>query len=207
MPQRLRSLLFALPALLLAACAAGAPASPSASPAAATTPPAATSPSSPAGSPGAIPSFNADPALEAQLPNQIDGKTLQKLSFRGDTFAQVGGEDNELTALLQRLGTSAQNLSLAVAVDPTGGVSAQLFAIRLAGTDANRVIQELINAAKSNNANVGVQQSTVGGKSVTTVTDPTDEDGVVYVYARGDVVFGTQTTDPATADKILRALP
>jgi hypothetical protein len=148
--------------------------------------------------------LHADPALEAQLPNEINGRTLEKLSLRATASSAL---TPRIKALLERLGTSAESFSMAIAVDPTGTMPAQLFAIRLAGTDAEPVIQALINAQRAFAAGVTIQQATVGGKTVTTITDPSGVAGVVYAYARGDIVFGAESHDAATAEMVLRAMP
>jgi hypothetical protein len=207
----------ALAVLLIAACTTAPATSPSGTAAGTAASPGGTAASSPAASatgaasPGgslAFPSFNADPSLEAQLPNQINGKTIQKISFRGQDFLQAGGAtDPELAQLFQRLGTSAENLSVAIGFDASGSMDAGVLAIRVAGTDANRVIQELGNAAKSQNAATAITQQTIAGKNVTTIAEPDDPSGALHLYARGDVVFGVTGSDAATAQQLLSQLP
>jgi hypothetical protein len=185
------------------------------SPAAVTTPPA---PSSPAATqtPGGtgpsgglpIPGLNADPALEAQLPSVVRGVTLQKLSFRGSDFMSfAGGEDNDLKNMFERLGTSPQNMSVALALDTTEQLGAQTFAFKLAGTDANRLLQELVNSARAENKDVVIGQVTLGGKSVTTITNPASTEGVIYAYAKGDTVFAVQATNQQIANEIVGQMP
>lgn len=207
------ALLIVLAALLIAACTT---APTSSTPAAATSgtgasPSGSAGASAPGASPGGslgIPQFNADPALEAQIPNQINGVTLQKLSFRGQDFVTAGAAtDPELAQLFQRLGTSPQNLSIAIGFDASGSMQTGVLAIRVAGSDANRVIQELGNAARQQNAAASVSQRTVGAKSVTTITEPDDSSGAIHLYARGDTVFGVTGGDAAATDQILGQLP
>jgi hypothetical protein len=204
----------ALIAVLLAGCAAAAPTTSVSSPAALTTPPAA--PAATQASPGGtapsgglpIPGLNADPALEAQLPSLVRGTRLQKLSFRGGDFMSfAGGEDNDLKAMFERLGTSPQNMTVALAIDTTDTLGAQTFAFKLAGTDATRLLQELINSARAENKNVVIGQVTLGGKSVTTIDNPASTEGVIYAYAKGDTVFATQAKDQTIADEVLRQMP
>jgi hypothetical protein len=206
----------ALAALALSACNASAPTTSAGNPAAVTTPPASTNPGASQASPGGsapsgglpIPGLNADPALEAQLPTQVRGTTLQKLSFRGSDFLSfAGGEDNDLKNMFERLGTSPANMSVALAIDTTDQLGAQTFAFKLAGTDANRLLQELVSSARAENKDVVIGQVTLGGKSATTITNPASSEGVIYAYAKGDTVFAVQATNQQIADEILRQMP
>jgi hypothetical protein len=203
----------ALGALFLGGCAASAPTTSGGSPAAVTTPPAtsAATASSGATAPSGglpIPGLNADPALEAQLPSQVRGRTLQKLSFRGSDFLSfAGGADNDLKNMFERLGTSPQNMTVALALDASDLLGAETFAFKLAGTDANRLLQELINSARAENKDVVIGETTLGGKSVTTITNPSSDEGVIYAYAKGDTVFAVQSKDPGVADEVLRQMP
>jgi len=202
----------ALGTLFLAGCAANAPTTSGGSPAAVTTPPAtsgATASSGGSASGGLpIPGLNADPALEAQLPSQVRGRTLQKLSFRGSDFLSfAGGADNDLKNMFERLGTSPQNMTVALALDASDQLGAETFAFKLAGTDANRLLQELVNSARAENKDVVVGQATLGGKSVTSITNPGSDEGVIYAYAKGDTVFAVQSKDPGVADEVLRQMP
>lgn len=207
---------FVLGALLIGACTTAPAAAPSGTTAGASASPSAAGTSAaPTGAPAspgasfALPSgFNADPSLEAQLPNQIAGKTLQKFSFRGQDFLAAGAAaDPELAQLFQRLGTTPENLSVAIGVDASGDSEGGVLAIRVAGTDANRVIQELGNAAKTQNASTAISQRTVGGKSVTTIVEPDDPSGALWLYAKGDVVFGVTGSDATFAEQALGQLP
>lgn len=97
--------------LLVAACGGSASPSPSSAPSEASSPSIAASPSvapspSEAASPsvseslgqsplpsGALPSgLNQVPDLEAQLPNEVGGETLTKLSLKGSSVLQGGGQ-------------------------------------------------------------------------------------------------------------------
>jgi hypothetical protein len=217
MTTRSRSWL-SLPALwiagiLVAGCAASAPTTSAGSPAAVTTPPAGSpattaAPTATVSGGLPVPGLNADPALEAQLPGDVRGRSLTKVSVKGSSLPNVGsGQADAFNEMLRRLGTSAENLTVALALDLTGALGAQAFAFRLAGTDAARLINELRQAATASNQNVVIGQATLGGKSVTTITNPASTQGVLYAYAKGDTAFMVQAKDQALAEEILSRMP
>jgi hypothetical protein len=207
----------ALAILFVAGCASSAPTTSVGSPAAVTTPPASSAPGAtqPTAGPTAnasgglpIPGFNADPALEAQLPSDVRGRSLAKISVRGaDLPSFGGGQADAFREMFSRLGTSPQNMTVAMALDMTGSLGAQAIAFRLVGTDATRLIGEFTNAAKSGNSNAVIGQVTLGGKNVTTITVPGSAEGILYAYPKGDTVFMVQAKDQGVAEEILRQMP
>ena len=131
--NRSRTLVVAgLVAIVLAACGSSS-ASPSASQSASVAPSA-----SAAESPGiGLPSFSAGVVaeLEALIPDEIGGATMQKFSMRGDQFLTSGQEDPTTARFLEELGVSPNDVSIAFgfgfAPDFTSG--AAMFVFRAEG--------------------------------------------------------------------------
>jgi hypothetical protein len=161
---------------------------------------------------GGLPNFNADPALEAQLPDEIRGTTLTKFSFRAADVLDEGSVDEETQRFLETItgmGASIDDVSLAFAADMSGGLNVQLIAFRVAGADADQLLAAIVAEAESD-AGPGDQigETTLGGKTVTTLLDASSTtDGPAYLYASGDTVYLTQSSDEALAGEVLAALP
>jgi hypothetical protein len=180
-------------ALLLAACQASA--SPTDSP----------STTDGATSGGALPSFVGAPDLEATLPTEAGGITLQAFSMSGPDFVK-GEEDPQFTDFIESLGADMQDVSVAFAfgANADGTQTASVFAFRVAGASAD----ELIEAFKAS-AEQGLvwNPATVGGKSVE-VSETTPEFATpVALYATGDVLYFVSSTDPTAFEEILAFLP
>jgi len=181
-------------ALLLAACQASA--SPVVSP----------SPSEVATSGGPLPSFVGAADLEATLPAEAGGITLQSFSMSGPDFVE-GDEDPQFIDFIESLGADIQDVSVAFAfgANPDGTQTASAFAFQVAGAEA----QELIDAFKAS-AEQGLvwQPQTIAGKSVeASVPDPPDFPIPVTLYAIGDVLYFVSSTDPNATEEILAFLP
>ena len=183
--------------LIIAACgpAANATTSPTTTP---TTPPVTEAPGSEgapsSGLPGfsfALPSFTSDAELEAMFPTQIGGETLQVLSMRGSDFMGSGGSGDEIGPILQQLGKTPADLSVAF-----GGTSnVQVFAFRIQGVAADQFLNAYIQSAQSAQGST-ITDASFGGKSVKKVVS-TGQDAV-YLYLHNDVVWtigGTGLTD------------
>jgi hypothetical protein len=205
--------------LVLANCQSaapsGSPTSPAATPTQASTPEPteeATEDAGPTdGAPG-LPDFNADPALEAQLPNEIRGTTLTKFSFRAADVLDEGAVDEETQRFLETItgmGASLDDVSLAFAADMSGGLNVQLIAFKVAGANANQLLAAIVAEAETD-AGPGDQigEASLGGKTVTTLLDASSStDGPAYLYASGDTVYLAQSPDDALAGEVLAALP
>jgi hypothetical protein len=180
-------------ALLLAACQASA--SPTSSP----------SSSEAATSSGALPSFVGAPDLEATLPTEAGGISLQAFSMSGPDFVE-GEEDPQFTDFIQSLGADMDDVSVAFAfgANADGTQTASVFAFRVMGASAD----ELIEAFKTS-AEQGLvwNPATIGGKSVE-VSETTPEFATpVALYATGDVLYFVSSTDPNAFEEILAFLP
>jgi hypothetical protein len=159
-----------------------------------------------------IPSFSfpsEDKDLEARLPNQINGVTLIKYSFKGGDFIESGGASSkDLIDLLTALGKTPNDMSVAFAGDPNGALNVQIGAFKVAGADSNALLAAFVTATKQQSPNDVVTQGNVGGKNVTQITDPADtESGSVYIYSNGDVLFYVASPDATLAGTALQALP
>ena len=76
------------------------------------------------------------------------------------------------------------------------------------GTDPNQLLTLFVAATKKDAPQDVFAQVNVGGKNVTSITDPTDTAaGPLYVYATGDTLFYAQTPDPALAAAGLSQMP
>lgn len=183
----------AVAALLLAACQASA--SPVSSP----------SPSEVATSGVAIPSFVGAPDLEATLPAEAAGITLQAFSMSGPDFV-AEDEDPQFIDFIESLGADMDDVSVAFAfgANADGTQTASVFAFQVAGATAD----ELVEAFKAS-AEQGLvwNPSMIGGKSVE-VSETTPEFATpVALYATGDVLYFVSSTDPDAFEKILAHLP
>ena len=163
------------------------------------------------GSPG-LPDFNADPALEAQLPDEIRGTILTKFSFRAADVLDEGAVDEETQRFLETItgmGASLDDVSLAFAADMSGGLNVQLIAFKVAGANANQLLAAIVAEAETD-AGPGDQigQASLGGKTVTTLLDASSStEGPAYLYASGDTVYLAQSPDEVLAGEVLAALP
>lgn len=181
-------------ALLLAACQASA--SPVGSP----------SPSEVATSGAPRPSLVGAPDLEATLPSEAAGITLQSFSMSGPDFVE-GEVDEQFIDFIESLGADVQDVSVAFAfgANADGTQTASAFAFQVAGASA----QELIDAFKAS-AEQGLvwQPQSMGGKSVeASVPDPPDFPIPVVLYATADVLYFVSSTDPNATQEIIAFLP
>lgn len=160
----------------------------------------------------ALPSFSfpsEDKDLENRLPSQINGVTLVKYSVKGTTFLASGSSNSQdLIDLLTALGKTPNDLSVAFAGDPSGGLDVQIGAFRVAGADSNALLTAFVAASQKSTPGQVVTQANVGGKNVTNIVDPADTStSPTYVYGNGDVLFYVLTPDPALAATALQQLP
>ena len=146
--------------------------------------------------------INQDTSLEALLPDRLRGIDLLKVSVAGEAFET----DASTRALLLRLGASPEDASAAFAVDPSGRISGQVVALRVAGADSEQLRDEY-RAAVEALAGSELREVTIAGKPILTGTNPEDPASAVYFYARGDVLFFVFTDDMSLAAEALAILP
>jgi hypothetical protein len=180
--------------LLLAACQASASPVSSPSPSEATTT---------SGAP--LPSFVGAPDLEATLPTEAGGISMQAFSMSGPDFLE-GEENAQFTDFIESLGADISDVSVALAfgANSDGTQIANVLAFQVDGTSAD----ELVEAFKAS-AEQGLvwNPATIGGKSVE-VSEATPEFATpVALYATGDVLYFVSSTDPNAFEEILASLP
>lgn len=211
-------------ALMVAACSGGSASSPSASAtpiasASASTAPSAAATESAAASESevALPSIelpNTAPELLALLPEKVGGIASfprAETSETGDKFLESGDDNQEFADFLQRLGKSADDVSVASKTyadiaNPSSEATA-IFAFRVAGADSSKLLAEMQTAIASGEDNVTWQAATLGGKSVQVAATSQMAGGQTYVYVRSDIVFAVITSDDALAEDALSQLP
>lgn len=168
----------------------------------------ATTPSSSAGpSLPAVTSSHADPALEALLPAEISGTSMQRSSATLAALLASGGDRTAIDSFLQGLGKSESDGTYAAAFDPTNTVGGGIFAFKIAGVNADVLLPAIVSVEQSDlGAGATTKQATVGGKSVTVVSVGTGVNDTEWVYGRDDVVFVIHAADEAHAATFLQAL-
>ena len=180
--------------LVIAACgpAANATTGPTTTP---TSPPITEAPGSEAPASGlpefsfALPSFTSDAELEAMFPTQLGGETLQILSMSGSDFMGSGMSGNELAPILQQLGKTPADLSVAVG----GTTNISVIAFRIKGVPADQFLNAYIAKAPQG---ATITDTSFGGKSVKKVV-AADQDPI-YLYLHNDVIWtvgGSGLTD------------
>lgn len=212
--------LIALLALIVAACSSGEQ-SQSASP----SQPAATEQATPeptedeseepseapdaSGSAVAIPSFDldGDPELASRFPDTIGGEPLEVQSFRGDTFAAMGGSDPAFDEFLDSVGADLEDVSVAFGGSAAGGTALSVGAFRVLGASQDDLEREFIAASEEAGDVSDMTRSSVGGKDVWTATDPEGATGMsVFLYTKDDTVYFLTGTEEQVSE-ILSALP
>jgi hypothetical protein len=155
----------------------------------------------------AFPSFAPDPALEARFPTEIDGQPVRDLeSFSWAAIACMGGQ----AAVDAVRGTAEFDLlalTMATAEATVDGEDVSLTAFRIAGGDANKIVQVLAQIAASagdDNDIVSINPGSAGGKSVIVVTH--DDGTTSFGYVSGDTLFLADDITQSQADKIFGAL-
>ncbi len=206
--NRSRTLVAAgLAAIILAACGSSS-ASPSASQAESVAPS-----QSAAESPGiGLPSFSAGVVaeLEALIPDEIGGATMQKFSMRGDQFLTSGQEDEITAKFLADLGVSPSDVAIAFGfgfgADFTSG--AAMFVFRAEGASEDRLLQ-VFKASMDEDRDVPLEWTTVtvAGHEVESATDAEADDQAMFLYAKGELLYFVSTTDPAAAEEVIAGLP
>jgi hypothetical protein len=154
-----------------------------------------------------LPSFTSDKELEAALPDTFQGTTLKKFSFKGgDLFKNATGSSKEFLNLITSLGKTPDDLSFAVASDPTGKLGVTFGAYRIKGADASVWFPRLVEIAKRQDSTSQVSQLNLGGKDVTSLTTSAAKQ-ITYGWPRGDVLFIVLSADKALAGQAIAAMP
>jgi hypothetical protein len=150
----------------------------------------------------ALPSFTADTELEDQFPTEIGGETLSVVSMMGSDFLSTGASGNQLAPVLQQLGKSPSDLS--VAFGSTSAVS--VIAFRIQGVPAEQFFTAYTAAAQSQGTTI--TNASFGGKAVKKVIS--SDQSVLYLYLHSDVVWtvsGATTLTDALLNEAFSKLP
>lgn len=154
-----------------------------------------------------LPSFEEGAGdLADLLPTEIAGLTIQYVHATGDQV--VGSEDlpPEVQDFFDRTGATADDLSSAIgfAFDLESGIGFSILAFRVAGADEGELRTLFLDTFETEGSVIGEEES-VGGKTVTPISD----DGTVsgYVYVRDDVVFMVGGEPMTAVEEALEALP
>ncbi len=200
--------------LVVAACGTGSASAPADTGAAASTSP-SEPPTSSSGPKSLAPSPSSglvlpheDPALEARLPDQFQGKNLFKLSV--GPISSAGNEGAEpVKKLASEIGDGTGNFSLAFANDPTATDAAvfNYFALRIPGAPTDQLVDKYAALTVADTRGSESEQLTVAGKQVTHITAPGNPIGDVWIYGIGDTLFGVQAHSPEQAAALLALLP
>lgn len=148
--------------------------------------------------------------LEALIPDEIGGATMQKFSMRGDQFLTSGQEDEITATFLADLGVSPDDVAIAFGfgfgADFSSG--AAMFVFRADGASEDRLLQ-VFKSSMDQDRDVPLEWTTVtiAGHQVESATDAEADDQAMYLYARGELLYFVSTTDPAAAEEVIAGLP
>jgi hypothetical protein len=159
----------------------------------------------------ALPSSGTVADLEALIPNEIGGITLQKFSMRGNEFVSSGSASEETREFLEDLGVSTDDVAVAFGFGgstASGEGAVVVFVFRALGAGSDRLVTVFMEATdKAREAPLDWQPTTVGGKGVYRAADPEQNNQTVYLYAIDDTLFFLAATREADAAEALAALP
>ena len=144
--------------------------------------------------------------LEALLPAELNGTSLTRESWTGDTILGDDSWSSSLTTFLTGAGKTAADLQASQAYDAAGSLDLSAGAFRVAGLEAAALRDAMIDAWKGDYPDLKIAQTTIGGLDVTTGDFG---EGAInsYWYLRDGVVFDIETSDPSIALAALSALP
>ena len=148
-----------------------------------------------------------DPALEARLPDTVDGNPLFTLSV--GPVASAGNEGAEpVKKLVSEIGDGTGNFGLAFANDPSATADPfNYFALRIPGAPTAQLVDRYAALTVADTRGAESEQVPVAGKQVTHVTAPGNPIGDVWFYGIGDTLFGVQAKSPEKAAALLALLP
>jgi hypothetical protein len=144
--------------------------------------------------------------LEALLPAELNGTSLTRESWTGDTI-QDDPWIASLTTFLTGVGKTPADLQASQAYDPVGTLDLSAGVFRVADVVPAKLLAAMIAAWKENYPDLKTAQASVGGFDVTTGDFGQGQGTTSYWYLRGGAVFDIETTDPTIAQAALAALP
>jgi hypothetical protein len=150
---------------------------------------------------------NDAPDLEALLPDQLGGTSLEKASTVGDHILDEDPWSREMLAFLEGVGKTRTQLRFAqVWVPEEEKVQLDAGAFQVPGVDGSALRQALIDSSRPTSPELTTSTATVAGKHVATVLYP-DGRPTLYLYVHDDVVFFIGTADETLASDYLDSLP
>jgi ABC-type glycerol-3-phosphate transport system substrate-binding protein len=146
--------------------------------------------------------------LEAFVPDKVGGITLQKFSMQGDEFVSSGGATEETQQFLEGLGVDTDDVAVAAGFGSSTDTGALVvFVFRAEGAGTDRLLTVFKQALDSDrDVPLQWQDANVGGKQVERATDA-EQEGQVYLYANGDILFYLAATREEDVAEVLEALP
>jgi len=144
--------------------------------------------------------------LEALLPADVNGTSLTRESWTGDTVLGDDSWSASLTTFLTTAGKTAADLQASQAYDATGTLDLSAGAFRAEGIEGTALRDAIIAAYKGDYPDLKLTTTTIGDLDVTS-GDFGDGSVNSYWYVRDNVVFDIETSDPSVAEAALAALP
>jgi len=149
-----------------------------------------------------------DPALISHFPAQIDGQPVTDVSSESwlDWVCYWGGDSALATAyaaLPQGINVTAFTIGQATAT--VDGESIDINAYRLAGGDANQIVQAIAQLASQQTDPGTMSQVSVGGKGAYKWTSQ-DGETTDFILPSGDTLFVLSDVTEAQAGKVFAAL-
>ncbi|MBI3749260.1 MAG: hypothetical protein HY262_10520 [Chloroflexi bacterium] len=144
--------------------------------------------------------------LEALLPADVNGTSLTRESWTGDTFLSDDSWSTSITSFLKTAGKTVADIQASQAYDATGTLDLSAGAFRVAGVGGIELRDAIIAAYKGDYPDLKLSRKTIGGLEVTN-GDFGDGSVASYWYVRDNVVFDIETSDPAIAEAALASLP
>lgn len=149
---------------------------------------------------------HAVPALEALLPDSIDGVPLVKDSATGGTVLGASAWGAAMRTFLAGQGRQPADLRFAQAHDPSGSLDAVLVAVQVPGVPAARVAEAIVAGSRSDYPSLKASQLMIGGKPTTRVVYG-DGGSDTFLYVHADVVYDVETSTPGVAAAAMTILP
>jgi hypothetical protein len=149
----------------------------------------------------ALPSFQANPELEAMFPDSIAGQPVTVVSMTGTSFMS-GASGTQLAPVLQQLDATAAELSVAFG----GTAQVTIIAFQIEGVSAEEFFTAYTSTAQGAQG-ASITDASYGGKAVKRVV-PIGAD-VVYLYLHGSVTWtvGGATPTDALLNETFSKLP
>lgn len=163
-----------------------------------------------AASEGAIPSFllpSDAKELEALIPDTVCGVKVTKTSMKG-ADALGNNDDPTFSNVLQQLGKSPSDVSLAAGFVVSGDQPCGVFIFRIQGADEGKlrdIFKQLADKEQTKYSDVSI-----GGKTVAKVEPGTGTDSLapfLYAWVKGDGFIEVAADTEAHAAEIISQLP